>query len=89
MNRTLNTLRPTVAVLMAAATFLALPGSAAAGCLKEFGQCGDCAEQALGRALWDLDPGGIADAYVDGIDCDIDFFHCMLWGQHHSYSCGA
>lgn len=81
-------LRPATALLLAAITLLALPGSATAGCLREFGNCGDCAEQALGKAIRDLDIGGIADAYVDGIDCDLDLMHCLVWGHHHTYDCG-
>lgn len=82
-----NRLRPAVVALLTA-TVLSLPVAASAGCLKEFGECGDCAEKALERAIWDLDLGGMADAYVDGIDCDIDLMHCLLMGQHHTYSCG-
>ncbi len=76
------------ALLLAAVTLLSFPSSAAAGCLREFGDCGDCAEQALLEAIWSLDPGGVADAWVDGIDCDLDLMHCILWGQHHEYECG-
>jgi hypothetical protein len=88
MQITLSALRPAAAILVAAATVLSLPSSAAAGCLREFGDCGDCAEAALGRAFWSLDLGGVADAWVDGIDCDLDLMHCILWGQHHDYDCG-
>ena len=88
MKHTLMNVRSALALLLVAATMLALPASATAGCLREFGDCGDCAEQALARAFWNLDPGGMADAWVDGIDCDIDLMHCMLWGQHHDYECG-
>ena len=87
MKLTMNSLRPAVVVLLAVATLVSLPGSAAAGCLREFGDCGDCAEAAMSRAMWSLDLGGMADAYVDAIDCDLDLMHCILWGQHHNYSC--
>ena len=87
MKSVMTGMRPAVIVLLTAAV-LSLPGAAAAGCLKEFGKCGDCAEQALERAFWDLDFGGMADAYVDGIDCDLDLMHCIMWAQHHDYGCG-
>jgi hypothetical protein len=65
----------------------ALPASA--GCLREYGACGRCARQALIDAIWDLDPSGVGDAWVDGADCDIDLAHCILYDNHHSYECGA
>jgi len=61
---------------------------AAAGCLKEYGECGDCAEKALIGAIWDLDLGGMLDAYVDAMDCDIDLAHCLVYDSHHNYECG-
>ena len=87
MKLPLNSLRPAAVILLVTASLVSLPGTAAAGCLREFGNCGDCAEAALRSAIWSLDLGGIADAYVDGIDCDLDLMHCILWGQHHNYSC--
>ena len=79
-------------LLLCAVTVLGLlaatPTAALAGCLKEFGDCGDCAESAMLNALSNFDLGGAMDAYVDGIDCDIDLYHCVLIGQHHGYSCG-
>ncbi len=80
--------RHALALSLAIAVLASLPGSATAGCLREFGECGDCAEKALKEAIWDLDLGGITDAWIDGIDCDLDFYHCLVWGQHHSYGCG-
>lgn len=87
MKLPLNSFRPAAVILLITAALVSVPGSASAGCLREFGACGDCAEAAMGRAIWSLDFGGIADAYVDGIDCDLDLMHCILWGAHHNYSC--
>lgn len=80
---------PRAAALMLAVV-LTLAGSttAYAGCLREYGECGDCARQAMIDAILDTDIGDAIDAYVDGVDCDIDLFHCILYDSHHSYSCG-
>lgn len=82
--RLLRAAAPLLALVMTVAG--ALP--AAAGCLREYGQCGDCAKKAMRDAIWDLDLEGALDAYVDAADCDIDLFHCIVLGQHHSYECG-
>ena len=76
------------ALLLALALTLTGALPAAAGCLSEYGDCGDCARQAMIDAIWDLDIGGATDAYVDAIDCDIDLMHCILFDSHHQYSCG-
>ena len=65
-------------------------GADAAGCLREFGQCGDCAEDKLWEGIRNVDLSKVADAYVDGLDCEIDLMHCILYAHHHSYgSCPA
>jgi len=88
MQRTPRAVR-TAAILLVTIVGLVAAGPASAGCLREFGKCGDCAERAMNAALWDLDPGGVLDAYVDGVDCDIDLLHCIVYDSHHSYSCGT
>ena len=74
--------------LLAAVLLIAGASPAFAGCLKEFGECGDCAEKAMVEAVMDLDVGDAIDAYVDAIDCDIDLLHCILYDSHHEYDCG-
>lgn len=61
----------------------------AAGCLTEFADCGDCAEAMLLDAIREVDPGDMIRAYLYGVDCEIDFVHCMLYADHHSYGCDA
>jgi len=75
------------AFIVALAIGLAAPASSQAGCLKEFGECGDCAEAAMLDALRRYDPGDFMDSYVDALDCEIDLIHCLLYAQHHSYNC--
>ena len=88
MNLITRTVVRACALLAVASVSLAGAQPAAAGCLKEYGQCGDCAQEAMVDALFDLDVGGAIDAYVDAMDCDIDLFHCILFDSHHDYSCG-
>jgi len=88
MHLTPRALRATTMLLVTIIGFAAA-GPASAGCLREYGRCGDCAERAMSAAIWDLDARGVLDAYVDAVDCDIDLLHCILYDSHHSYSCGA
>jgi len=72
-----------VTVLSAGA---ALPASA--GCLQEWADCGACAKRHMRQAVWNLNPWGIADAFTEALDCDIDLLHCVLMARGHEYSCG-
>jgi hypothetical protein len=83
----IHLLRAAALVLAVVMTFAsAMP--AAAGCLLEYDSCGDCARKHLRDAILGLDVDGLEDAYLEGIDCDIDFVHCLLFGMHHDYGCG-
>lgn len=75
--------------IIALTFFVSLAGAlpASAGCLRAYGECGRCARKALMDAIWDIDVIGVTDAYVDGADCDIDLVHCLLYADHHTYSC--
>ncbi|MGD8331416.1 MAG: hypothetical protein PVJ49_18430 [Acidobacteriota bacterium] len=86
-NTSIHLLRVAAFVL---AVVMTLAGTlpAAAGCLSEYDQCGTCARRHLRDAVLDLDAGGIEDAFLEGLDCDIDFVHCLLFGHHHDYTCG-
>jgi hypothetical protein len=64
-----------------------VPQFAEAGCLGEDSACRDCARKMLKRAMWRFDLGGIRDANIAMWDCDIDLYHCILFGQHHEGSC--
>ncbi len=83
-----NTLQRTIVLaVIVVLTSLAIAAPAEAGCLREWEACGDCAEKALWNAIFDLDFGAMDDAYVDGLDCHIDFIHCVLFDRHHQYRC--
>ncbi len=84
---TINTTKTRGAVMAIAVMALTagLATSADAGCLREWGQCGDCAERKMWDAIMNLDFGQAADAYVDAADCDIDLFHCLVYADHHDY----
>lgn len=84
---TRHVLRAAALMLVLALTF-AGTAPAYAGCLSEYGDCGDCARKAMIDAILDRDVGGAMDAYVAGADCDIDLIHCILYDSHHRYSCG-
>jgi len=79
------------AVLVAGVLLLiasaALPGVAEAGCLTEQRSCRNCASRMLRKAMFRLDAGGILDANVALWDCDIDLYHCVIFGQHHDTAC--
>ena len=77
------------ALIAAMAIGFAAPASSQAGCLSEFGDCGDCAEKAMWAAFRGFDIGGMGDAYVDALDCDIDLIHCLLYAHHHTYVCSV
>ena len=79
--------RTIVLALIVVLTSLAIAAPAEAGCLREWEACGDCAEQALWKAIFDLDFEGLGDAYVDGLDCHIDLIHCLMFDRHHQYKC--
>ncbi len=90
MSRVPKTMFRVAAIVLAAALgLLSGVAPASAGCLRDYGKCGDCARQAMIDAFWELSIGDAMDAYVDGIDCDIDLLHCILYDSHHSYGCGV
>ena len=84
---TINTTKTRCALMAIAVTALTagLAAPADAGCLREYGSCGDCAERKLWRAFRSLNFRKAAEAYVDAADCDIDLFHCLLYAHHHKY----
>ncbi len=85
-----NTLQRTIALaIIVVLTSLALAAPAEAGCVAEWEACGDCAKRSLYEALTNLDFGALEDTFVEGIDCHIDFIHCLMFGHHHEYVCGA
>ena len=77
-----------LAVITILATLTA-SSPAEAGCMREYDDCGHCARTAMLDAVLDLDLRGLHDAYLDGIDCDIDFVHCLMFAHHHQYECGG
>lgn len=83
------TVRVVAVVLATALGLLSGVAPASAGCLREYGRCGDCARKAMIDAVSDLSIGDAMDAYVDAIDCDIDLLHCILYDGHHRYDCRA
>ncbi len=83
-----NTLRRTIALaIIVVLTSLAIAAPVEAGCLREWEACGDCATKALYAAIFALDIEAFEDAYVDGLDCDIDVIHCLMFDRHHEYEC--
>lgn len=60
---------------------------AEAGCLSEQRSCRACASRMLKRAMFRFDARGILDANVALWDCDIDLYHCVIFGQHHEAVC--
>jgi len=80
----------TIAVMIVATLGLLLtPTSSRAeawGCLLEYRNCGRCAYFLLGRAVVSLDLEGFIEAVLYGLDCDIDLYHCIAYGQHHDYT---
>jgi hypothetical protein len=65
------------------------PNFADAGYLTAHNGCRQCARQMLKRAMWRFDVFGIKDANVATWDCDLDLYHCVLFGQHHEASCAG
>ena len=84
-----GTLHRMMAVAIVALAALAIATPAAAGCMMEFDDCGECARQMLYDAIWDISLEGIEDAWLYGIDCEIDFVHCLLFAHHHEYDCSG
>ncbi|MCH7825226.1 MAG: hypothetical protein IH849_10525 [Acidobacteria bacterium] len=85
-----NTLQRTIALaVIVVLASLAIAAPAEAGCAREWEACGDCATKALYAAIFDLDLKALNDAYVDGIDCHIDFIHCLMFGHHHKSKCSV
>ena len=64
-----------------------LPGTAQAGCLTEQRSCRNCASRMLKKAIFRLSPIGILEANAALWDCDIDLYHCVIFGQHHGTAC--
>ena len=83
-----TTFRFATIVLATAMGLLGAVAPASAGCLREFGKCGDCARGAMRDAILGGSIEDAMDAYVDAIDCDIDLLHCILYDSHHTYACG-
>lgn len=67
----------------------ALPSVAQAGCLSEQRSCRDCASRMLKKAMFRFSLSGILDANVALWDCDIDLYHCVIFGQHHGTACAV
>ena len=80
-----RTIRAAAALVIVAT--LSLAPAAYAGCLTEFKFCGDCATKHMYNAMRELDFGGMADAQLEGWDCEIDLFHCVMYAHHHDYTC--
>ena len=78
-----------MALIAALAIGFVAPASSQAGCLREFGDCGDCAQKAMYDAFRGFKLGDMADAYVDALDCEIDLIHCLLYAHHHDYACSV
>ena len=76
-----------VAGLLLVIASATLPGAAEAGCLTEQRSCRDCASRMLKKAMFRFSPSGILDANVALWDCDIDLYHCVIFGQHHGAPC--
>lgn len=90
MSRVPKTMLRVAAIVLATVLgLLSAVAPASAGCLRDYGSCGDCAERAMIDAIWNLSIRDAMDAYVDKIDCDIDLMHCILYDSHHSYGCGV
>lgn len=75
---------PVVAAAVVTATLLAGVDSAQAGCFAEFDECGECVVK---RFRENLTFWGYIDGVRDGIDCEIDLYHCIVLGAHHKYDC--
>jgi hypothetical protein len=68
---------------------LAAPAVSQAGCLTELDDCGDCASKMLVEAIRDKNLGDLQDAYLYGLDCELDFLHCVFYAKNHTYSCST
>jgi len=78
-----------VLLITTVALLPALVAPAEAGCLREWEGCGECATRAYWRAIRNLDLKGVGEAFTDGVDCDIDLFHCVAMAVHHTYVCAV
>ena len=78
-----------VALLVLVAGMVVVATNAEAGCLVENRGCTQCARGSMWQAMKNLSPSGIEDANLQLWDCSIDMYHCVLLGQHHSYSCAV
>lgn len=76
-----------LALALGLASVAALPAPVQAGCISEYQQCGDCAKRKSRVALQKRDWRLYFEAVLDGVDCDIDLYHCLFQGRHHRYSC--
>lgn len=79
-------------VVLVAGVFLvlaatSLPSVVEAGCLSEQRGCRACASRMLKKAMFRFSVSGILDANVALWDCDIDLYHCIIFGQHHEATC--
>ncbi len=84
-----NLVRTIALAVIAILVTLTAASPAEAGCMREYDDCGHCARSAMFEAIFELDLGALHDAYLDGIDCDIDFVHCLMFAHHHQYECGG
>lgn len=64
---------------------LAFGNVAEAGCFREFRQCADCAKQRANKAWAERDLNEYFDAVADAMDCQVDLYHCIFLGKHHTY----
>lgn len=76
-------------LLMAVAMSMMFVPSAKAGCITAQVDCSDCAQKAMWEAMKRLSFRGITRANMQLWDCSIDFFHCVVFGQHHTYPCAV
>jgi hypothetical protein len=80
--------RPGALVLLL--MLMSLPAvDATAGCLSDYGACEDCARSALWKAMKKLSLSGIREADIQLADCGIDLWHCLLYDNHHAYTCAV
>lgn len=82
-----KTVYPILSLLVAIVAVAAAPSEAAAGCLSENDACQQCARESLKDAMLRFDLSGIRSANLELWDCSIDLYHCVFFGDHHSYRC--
>jgi len=76
-----------IAGVFLVATSTVLPRVAEAGCLTEQRSCRSCASRMLKKAMFRFSARGILAANVALWDCDINLYHCVIFGQHHGTAC--